>query len=351
MDISMKYKNWRDLITPKSLQVDQETLTSEYGKFTIEPLEIGYGVTLGNALRRVLLSSLQGTAITSLHVDGIQHEFSTIPGVVEDVTRIVLNMKGVRLKMFVDKPKTLSLDIQGADKQEVTAGDIITDHNVKILNPDHHIATLNEDAVLKMTMTTETGKGYVPAGQAEEKRKFPLGTIVIDGVFSPIKKMTYVVSNARVGQQTDYDKLTIQIWTDGSVTPDDALAYGAKILKEQLSVFINFDESCEPPVEEEIENEEPKPVINENLYRSVDELELSVRSANCLKNANIRLIGELVQKTEAEMLTTKNFGRKSLNEIKDILSQMGLSLGVKVTDFDPENAEMIKKVMIDDYEE
>jgi len=351
MDISMKYKNWRDLITPKSLQVDQETLTSEYGKFTIEPLEIGYGVTLGNALRRVLLSSLQGAAITSLHVDGIQHEFSTIPGVVEDVTRIVLNMKGVRLKMFVDKPKTLSLDIQGADKQEVTAGDIITDHNVKILNPDHHIATLNEDAVLKMTMTTETGKGYVPAGQAEEKRKFPLGTIVIDGVFSPIKKMTYVVSNARVGQQTDYDKLTIQIWTDGSVTPDDALAYGAKILKEQLSVFINFDESCEPPVEVEIENEAPKPVINENLYRSVDELELSVRSANCLKNANIRLIGELVQKTEAEMLTTKNFGRKSLNEIKDILSQMGLSLGVKVTDFDPENAEMIKKVMIDDYEE
>ncbi|RLB63988.1 MAG: DNA-directed RNA polymerase subunit alpha [Deltaproteobacteria bacterium] len=347
----MKYKNWRDLITPKSLQVDQETLTSEYGKFTIEPLEIGYGVTLGNALRRVLLSSLQGAAITSLHVDGIQHEFSTIPGVVEDVTRIVLNMKGVRLKMFVDKPKTLSLDIQGADKQEVTAGDIITDHNVKILNPDHHIATLNEDAVLKMTMTTETGKGYVPAGQAEEKRKFPLGTIVIDGVFSPIKKMTYVVSNARVGQQTDYDKLTIQIWTDGSVTPDDALAYGAKILKEQLSVFINFDESCEPPVEVEIENEAPKPVINENLYRSVDELELSVRSANCLKNANIRLIGELVQKTEAEMLTTKNFGRKSLNEIKDILSQMGLSLGVKVTDFDPENAEMIKKVMIDDYEE
>ncbi|MCD6152053.1 MAG: DNA-directed RNA polymerase subunit alpha [Deltaproteobacteria bacterium] len=347
----MKYKNWRDLITPKGLQVDQETLTSEYGKFTIEPLEIGYGVTLGNALRRVLLSSLQGAAITSLHVDGIQHEFSTIPGVVEDVTRIVLNMKGVRLKMFVDKPKTLSLDIQGADKQEVTAGDIISDHNVKILNPDHHIATLNEDAVLKMTMTTETGKGYVPAGQAEEKRKFPLGTIVIDGVFSPIKKMIYVVSNARVGQQTDYDKLTIQIWTDGSVTPDDALAYGAKILKEQLSVFINFDESCEPPAEEEIENEVPKPVINENLYRSVDELELSVRSANCLKNANIRLIGELVQKTEAEMLTTKNFGRKSLNEIKDILSQMGLSLGVKVTDFDPENAEMIKKVMIDDYEE
>ncbi|NIA18819.1 MAG: DNA-directed RNA polymerase subunit alpha [Xanthomonadaceae bacterium] len=347
----MKYKNWRDLITPNGLQVDQETLTSEYGKFTVEPLEIGYGVTLGNALRRVLLSSLQGAAITSLHADGIQHEFSTIPGVVEDVTRIVLNLKGVRLKMFVDKPKTLSLDIRGTDKQEVTAGDIVTDHNVKILNPDHHIATLNEDAVLKMTLTAETGKGYVPAGQAEENRNFSLGTIVIDGVFSPIKKMTYVVSNARVGQQTDYDKLTIEIWTDASITPDDALAYGAKILKEQLNVFINFDESCEPPVEEEIVDEEPKPVINENLYRSVDELELSVRSANCLKNANIRLIGELVQKTEAEMLTTKNFGRKSLNEIKDILSQMGLSLGVKVTDFDPENAEMIKKVMIDDYEE
>jgi len=351
MDISMKYKNWRDLITPSGLQVDQGSLTSQYGKFMVEPLEIGYGVTLGNALRRVLISSLQGAAVTSLHIDGVQHEFSTIPGVVEDVTRIVLNMKGVRLKMFVDKPKTLSLDIRGTDKQEVTAGDIITDHNVKILNPDHHIATLNEDAVLKMTLTAETGKGYVPAGKAEENRKFPLGTIVIDGVFSPIKKMTYVVSNARVGQQTDYDKLTFEIWTDGSLTPDDALAYGAKILKEQLSVFINFDESCEPPVEEEIENEVPKPVINENLYRSVDELELSVRSANCLKNANIRLIGELVQKSEAEMLTTKNFGRKSLNEIKDILGQMGLLLGVNVTDFDPENAEMIKKVMIDDYEE
>jgi len=351
MDISMKYKNWRDLIAPNGLQVDQGTLTLEYGKFTVEPLEIGYGVTLGNALRRVLLSSLQGAAITSLHADGIQHEFSTIPGVVEDVTRIVLNMKGVRLKMFVDKPKTLSLDIRGTDKQEVTAGDIVTDHNVKILNPEHHIATLNEDAVLKMTLTAETGKGYVPAGQAEENRKFPLGTIVIDGVFSPIKKMIYVVSNARVGQQTDYDKLTIEIWTDGSITPDDALAYGAKILKEQLNVFINFDESCEPPVEEEIVDEVLKPVINENLYRSVDELELSVRSANCLKNANIRLIGELVQKTEGEMLTTKNFGRKSLNEIKDILNQMGLSLGVKVTNFDPENAEMIKKVMIDDYEE
>ena len=351
MDIAMKYKNWRDLITPKGLQVDQETLTSEYGKFTVEPLEIGYGVTLGNALRRVLLSSLQGAAITSLHIDGVQHEFSTIPGVVEDVTRIVLNMKGVRLKMHVDKPKTLSLDIRGKDKQEVTAGDIITDGNVEILNPEHHLATLNEDAVLKMTLTAETGKGYVPAGQAEESRKYPLGTIVIDGVFSPIKKMTYVVSNARVGQQTDYDKLTIQIWTDGSVKPDDALAYGAKILKEQLSVFINFDEGEEPPVEAPTEPEPQKPPINENLYRSVEELELSVRSANCLKNANIRLIGELVQKTEAEMLTTKNFGRKSLNEIKDILSRMGLQLGIKVPDFDPENAEMIKKVMIDDYEE
>ncbi|MBW1646273.1 MAG: DNA-directed RNA polymerase subunit alpha [Deltaproteobacteria bacterium] len=345
------YKNWRQLIKPSGLQVDQETLTSSYGKFTIEPLEIGYGVTLGNALRRVLLASLQGAAITSVRIDGVQHEFSTVPGVIEDVTRIVLNLKGVCLKMHVDKPKTLSLDIKGKDKSVVTAGDIITDHTVEILNPEHHIATLNDDAVLKMTMTAETGKGYIPADQIHDANKLPLGTIAIDGVFSPIKKMTYVVSNARVGQQTDYDKLTIQIWTDGSVKPEDALAYAAKILKEQLTVFINFDESQIPPVDEPaVETDEVKP-INEKLYLNVDELELSVRSANCLKNANIRLIGELVQKTETEMLTTKNFGRKSLNEIKDILSNMGLSLGMKVPDFDPDNAEMIKKVMVDDYED
>ncbi|MBN2333675.1 MAG: DNA-directed RNA polymerase subunit alpha [Deltaproteobacteria bacterium] len=344
------YKNWRELIKPSGLQIDQETLTTEYGKFTIEPLEIGYGVTLGNALRRVLLASLQGAAITSVHIDGVQHEFSTIPGVVEDVTRIVLNLKGVCLKMHVDKPKTMFLDVKGSDKQIITAGDIKTDSNVEILNPDHYIATLNSDAVLKMTLTAETGKGYVPAEEAVEKQKLPLGTIVIDGVFSPIKKMTYVVSNARVGQQTDYDKLTIQIWTDGSVRPENALGYAAKILKDQLMVFINFDEDIEPPVVVEVD-EEPPVAVNENLYRGVDELELSVRSANCLKNANISLIGELVQKTETEMLTTKNFGRKSLNEIKDILSQMGLSLGMKVVDFDPENAEMIKKVMVDDYEE
>jgi len=348
---TMIYKNWRQLIKPSGLQVDQETLTSSYGKFTIEPLEIGYGVTLGNALRRVLLASLQGAAITSVRIDGVQHEFSTVPGVIEDVTRIVLNLKGVCLKMHVDKPKTLSLDIKGKDKSVVTAGDIITDHTVEILNPEHHIATLNDDAVLKMTMTAETGKGYIPADQIHDANKLPLGTIAIDGVFSPIKKMTYVVSNARVGQQTDYDKLTIQIWTDGSVKPEDALAYAAKILKEQLTVFINFDESQIPPVDEPaVETDEVKP-INEKLYLNVDELELSVRSANCLKNANIRLIGELVQKTETEMLTTKNFGRKSLNEIKDILSNMGLSLGMKVPDFDPDNAEMIKKVMVDDYED
>ncbi len=349
---TMIYKNWRQLIKPNGLEVDQETLTSSYGKFTIEPLEIGYGVTLGNALRRVLLASLQGAAITSVHIDGVQHEFSTVPGVIEDVTRIVLNLKGVCLKMHVDKPKTLSLDVKGKDKSVVTAGDIITDHTVEILNPEHHLATLNDDAVLKMTMTAETGKGYVPADQVQDANNLPLGTIAIDGVFSPIRKMNYVVSNARVGQQTDYDKLTIQIWTDGSVKPEDALAYAAKILKEQLTVFINFDETQIPPVEEAPpEAEEGSSKVNENLYRSVDELELSVRSANCLKNANIRLIGELVQKTETEMLTTKNFGRKSLNEIKDILSNMGLSLGMKVPDFDPDNAEMIKKVMVDDYED
>jgi DNA-directed RNA polymerase subunit alpha len=348
--MSLIYKNWRELIKPSEVKVDDATLSSTYGKFVVEPMERGFGITLGNALRRVLLSSLQGAAITSYRIDGVNHEFSAIPGVHEDVTIVSLNLKGVALKLLSEGPKTLYIDAKGSQKKEVTAGDIQTDGEVEILNPDHHIATLEEGATLKMVLIAETGKGYVPAEQLKENHTSPIGTIVLDGVFSPVIKVNYVVTNARVGQQTDYDKLTMEIWTDGSLEPTDALAYSAKILKEQMSVFINFDENIEPAEVEETEVEE-KEVINENLYRNVSELELSVRSANCLKNANIELIGELVQKTEAEMLTTKNFGRKSLLEIKDILAGMGLSLGMKLPDFDPKNAEMIKKVMSDDYEE
>ena len=348
--MSLIYKNWRELIKPSEVKVDDATLSSTYGKFVVEPMERGFGITLGNALRRVLLSSLQGAAITSYRIDGVNHEFSAIPGVHEDVTIVSLNLKGVALKLHSEGPKTLYIDAKGSQKREVTAGDIQTDGDVEILNPEHHIATLEEGATLKMVLIAETGKGYVPAEQLKESHTSPIGTIVLDGVFSPVVKVNYVVTNARVGQQTDYDKLTMEIWTDGSLEPTDALAYSAKILKEQMSVFINFDEDVEPIEVEETEVEE-KEVINENLYRNVSELELSVRSANCLKNANIELIGELVQKTEAEMLTTKNFGRKSLLEIKDILAGMGLSLGMKLPDFDPKNAEMIKKVMSDDYEE
>jgi len=348
--MSLIYKNWRELIKPSEVKTDEATLTSTYGKFVVEPMERGFGITLGNALRRVLLSSLQGAAITSYRIDGVNHEFSAIPGVHEDVTIVSLNLKGVALKLHSEGPKTLYIDAKGNKKKEVTAGDIIVDQDVEILNPDHHIATLESGATLKMALTAETGKGYVPADQLSARHSSPIGTIVLDGVFAPVIKVNYVVTNARVGQQTDYDKLTIEIWTDGSLEPTDALAYSAKILKDQMSVFINFDEDIEPEEVEEVEVEE-KEVINENLYRNVSELELSVRSANCLKNANIELIGELVQKTEAEMLTTKNFGRKSLLEIKDILAGMGLSLGMKLPDFDPKNAEMIKKVMSDDYED
>jgi DNA-directed RNA polymerase subunit alpha len=346
--MSLIYKNWRELIKPSEVKCDEES--PKYGKFVDEPMERGFGITLGNALRRVLLSSLQGAAITSYHIDGVNHEFSAIPGVHEDVTIVSLNLKGVALKLSSEGPKTLSIDVKGSDKREVTAADIVTDQDVEILNPEHHLATLEAGAHLKMILTAETGKGYIPAEQLAAKRTSPIGTIILDGVFAPVVKVNYVVTNARVGQQTDYDKLTIEIWTDGSVRPSDALAYSAKILKEQVSVFINFDEDIEPDIVEEQEVEEQE-VINENLYRNVSELELSVRSANCLKNANIELIGELVQKTEAEMLTTKNFGRKSLLEIKDILAGMGLSLGMKLPDFDPKNAEMIKKVMSDDYDE
>jgi len=290
-------------------------------------LERGFGITIGNALRRILLSSLQGAAISSVKIDGVLHEFSTIPGVREDVTDIILNLKEVRLKLHGEENKTIEVDKAG--EGTVTAGDFVCPPEVEILNPEQHIASLSKDGRLQMEMLIKNGKGYIPAERNVEEDA-AIGVIPMDAIFSPIRKVNYVVSQARVGQITDYDKLTMEIWTDGSVLPEDALAFAAKIMKEQMVIFINFDE--EPEIEAP-EEEVEEPTLNDNLFRSVDELELSVRSANCLKNANIRLIGELVQKTEAEMLKTKNFGRKSLNEIKEILAEMGLSLGMKLENF------------------
>ncbi len=325
----MNPKNWTELIKPKRLEVESESHSATYGKFSCEPLERGFGTTLGNALRRVLLSSLRGAAITGVRIKDVYHEFSAIPGVLEDVTEILLNLKQVRLKMLTEGTKTLLLEARGEGR--VTAGHIKTDGTVEILNPNHHLATLSPDGQLSMELIVKTGKGYVPA-EANKEENQPIGFIPLDASFSPIRKVNYLVSQARVGQRTDYDKLTLEVWTDGSVTPEDAVAYAAKILKDQLTLFINFEEESEKVEERPAEE---TPILNENLYRSVNELELSVRAANCLRNANIRYIGELVQKTEQEMLKTKNFGRKSLNEIKDILAEMGLSLGMKLESFVP----------------
>jgi DNA-directed RNA polymerase subunit alpha len=319
-------RNWRELIKPKRLEVETKGHPDVYGKFVCEPLERGFGITLGNSLRRVILSSLQGCAITSVKIDGVLHEFSTIPGVLEDVTDVILNLKEVRFRMEGEGPRLLVIEKDG--EGEVNAGDIHLNAHVDVLNPGQHICTLAKDARLRMELNVRQGKGYLPADRSADEN-LPIGTIPIDAIFSPVKKVSYTITQARVGQITDYDKLTMEIWTDGSVKPDDALAYAAKILKDQLTIFINFEEEVEA-VEEEVRME---PAFNENLFRSVDELELSVRSANCLKNADIRYIGELVQKSEAEMLKTKNFGRKSLNEIKEILSEMGLALGMKLDNF------------------
>jgi len=327
-------KSWKDLIRPKRLEVEKETLTPFYGKFTAEPFERGFGITIGNSLRRILLSSLQGGAITSLKVDGVLHEFSTIPGTKEDITEIILNLKEVRLKLHTEGPKTIRVKAEGP--RVLKAGDMITGDAVEILNPDHYIATLSRDGKLSMEMVVKMGRGYVSAERNKEEGQ-PIGTIPMDAIFSPIKKVNYTVTNARVGQITDYDKLILELWTDGSLNPEEAVAHAAKILKDQLSIFITFEEE-----EEEIsypEDDEQKEATNENLVRSVDELELSVRSANCLKHANIKLIGDLVQKTEAEILATKNFGRKSLNEIKEILADMGLSLGMKLDNWPPKKSE------------
>jgi len=329
------YKNWASLINPKGIDFDSEKLTSTYGKFEIAPLERGFGTTIGNSLRRILLSSLQGAAITSVKIDGVKHEFSTIKGVSEDVAEIILNLKEVRLLCHSEGPEKIEIH---ADKPGVIkAKDIVTNENVEILNPDHHIATINENGKLHIEMTVKMGKGYIPAEENKDTNQ-SIDTLPVDAIFTPIHKVNYIVGQARVGQKTDYDKLTLEVWTNGSVKPQDAVAYSAKILKEQLQPFINFDEEKVRPKEEVAPVAMSKSRVNENLLRKVDELELSVRSTNCLENADIKFIGELVQKSENEMLRTKNFGRKSLNEIKEILHEMGFSLGMKL---DPEVAKEI----------
>ncbi len=322
------YKSWRELLKPKKLDIESDTLTDYYGKFTAEPLERGFAITIGNSLRRILLSSLHGAAICSVRIDKVLHEFSTIPGVREDVTDIIMALKNVRLKLHTPRTETLQIEAKG--EYDIKAGDITASPNVTILNPDLHIATLSKDAELAMEMTVKVGRGYIPSEKGEDNGQ-PIGTIPIDAIYSPIRKVNYTVRNARVGQITDFEKLILEIWTDGSLRPDDAVAIAARILQDQLSIFVNFEEEEEEEVfqEEEVTEESQ---VNENLYKSISELELSVRAANCLRNANIRTIADLVQKTEAEMLKTKNFGRKSLNEIKQILSEMGLSLGMKIED-------------------
>ena len=329
----LMYMNWQEMMMPEKVQV---TSNPSYGKFVCEPLERGFGITIGNSLRRIILSSLYGAAIVSVKFNAVMHEFSAIPGILEDVSEIILNLKEVRFKVADPEPKMVHIDTSG--EKEVMAGDIISDDGrCEVLNPKQHIATLSDQAVLKMEMKVQIGKGYSLA-EANKDEDAPAGTIPIDSVFSPIKRVNFTVGNARVGQRTDYDKLTLEIWTDGSIVPEDAVAYSAKILKEQMSMFINFDEKAEPKQPKKAEDRE-SPDFNENLYRSVEELELSVRSANCLKNADINKIYQLVSKTEAEMLKTKNFGRKSLNEIKEVLSEMGLSLGMKLEGFTPSEEE------------
>ncbi|MBN07774.1 MAG: DNA-directed RNA polymerase subunit alpha [Rhodospirillaceae bacterium] len=332
----MIQKNWRELIKPNKLEVVQGTVPERRGSIVAEPLERGFGLTLGNALRRVLLSSLQGSAVTAIQIDGVLHEFSSIPGVHEDVTDIVLNIKSMGIRMHSEGSKRVLLQAEGPG--EVTAGMIDGGHDIDVMDPDLVICTLDDNASIRMELTVETGKGYIPAGQNKQEES-PIGLIPIDAVFSPVRKVAYKVDNARVGQVTDYDKLSIDVTTDGTISPEDSVALAARILQDQLQLFINFEEP-QLAIREEARDELP---FNKNLLRKVDELELSVRSANCLKNDNIIYIGDLVLKSEAEMLRTPNFGRKSLNEIKEVLSQMGLHLGMEIATWPPENIEDLAK--------
>lgn len=318
----MKLKNFQ---MPKSVAVDDATLTDSYGKFVLEPLERGFGTTIGNSLRRVLLSSLPGAAVTAVRIDGVSHEFSSIPGVVDDVTEIVLNLKELRLVMYSDEPKTLLLEAEG--KGDVTALDIQTDADVKILNPDLHIATLDEGGRLRMEIFIGTGRGYVLAEQNKDSTQ-PIGVIALDSIFSPVTRVNFRVENTRVGQRTDYDRLVLEIWTDGSIVPQDGLSSAAQVLKNHLQLFISFDDDMVPEQEEEVDQEFER--IRALLKTNVEELELSVRSSNCLRAAEIKQLADLVQKSEPEMLKYRNFGRKSLTELNDILSDLGLSFGMDV---------------------
>jgi DNA-directed RNA polymerase subunit alpha len=316
---------WKGFQRPKRLEFERETLTERFGRFYAQPFERGFGTTIGNALRRVLLSSIDGAAVTAVKIDGVQHEFSPIPGVVEDATDIILNLKQIPLKMHVDTTKTLYLRVDKAG--EVKARDIEGDADIEILEPDAHIATVAEGGKLHMEMRIKRGRGYVAADKNFDE-DLGIGWIPIDSVHSPVKKVNYLVEAARIGQATDYDKLTVDVWTNGSVTPRDAVSLSAKLIRDHLNIFINLEDAGD--LQQDLSSEQGVRPLNENLDKSVEELELSVRSYNCLKNANIRTIRELVQKTEGEMLKTKNFGRKSLNEIKEILSGMGLSLGMRL---------------------
>jgi len=316
-------RNWRELIRPRGVILDPDSATDSYGKFVCEPLERGFGTTIGNSLRRVLLRSLQGAAVTAVRMEGALHEFTTIPDIVEDVSDIILNVKEVVFKAHEAKPYTVRIDKEGPGP--VLAGDIQLVDGLTVLNPDQLVCVLDKKGPFQAELTVNVSRGYVPA-ERNKTAMMPIGTIPVDALFSPVRKVNYSVTNARVGQITDYDKLSLEVWTDGSVVPADAVAFAAKILKEQLNIWINFEE-VEEVYPQPGDEEEP---LNENLFRSVEELELSVRSANCLQNANIQLIGELVQRSEQDMLKTKNFGRKSLKEIKEILASMSLSLGMKI---------------------
>lgn len=322
------YRNWRNMIRPREIEIDPRSQSDTYAKFECQPLERGYGITIGNALRRILLSSIRGTAVTKIKAEGALHEFTSLPEVKEDVTDILLNVKELRLKSHVEEPRTLTIDFEGPGT--VTGEDIQSDGQVEVLNPEHVIATVSDGGDLEMELTVERGRGYVSA-EENKSEDDPIGMIPVDSLFSPITKVNYKITNARVGQRTDYDKLTLEVWTDGSVKPEDAVAYAAKILKEQVSIFINFDEDIEP----EFEEEEEEPEFDDKLLKPIDELELSVRSYNCLQGAGITHVGDLVQRTEAELLKTKNFGRKSLKEIKDILDEMDLELGTSLENWPP----------------
>jgi DNA-directed RNA polymerase subunit alpha len=342
MNMHVNQKNWQELIRPSKLDIQQNRERRRVATMVAEPLERGFGMTLGNALRRVLLSSLQGAAVSSVQIDGVLHEFSSIAGVREDVTDIILNIKEIAFRMQGEGPKRLVLKKEGPGT--VTAGDIQLTGDIEILNPGHVICTLDQGAEIRIEFTVNTGKGYVSA-ERNRPEDAPIGLIPVDSLYSPVKRVSYRVENTREGQILDYDKLILTVETDGAVTPDDAVAYAARILQDQLSIFINFDE----PSKIVIEDTKPELEFNAALLKKVDELELSVRSANCLKNDNIVYIGDLIQKSEAEMLRTPNFGRKSLNEIKEVLAQMGLHLGMEVPNWPPENIDELAKKFETNY--